>query len=172
MIQAARMEENKSQKKNIYLTGISISILAVLLLWSAFGGKICPNCQNCSSSNQNVSGVPSVSGLVQDLSPDSFNKAIKEQAALIDFWAPWCQACKIQDPILNDVSVGIGNQAVIAKVDVQEQRELASQYNIQYLPTLLLFSNGREMKRFIGVQNKEILIAEIKKLQQEKQDVR
>lgn len=97
------------------------------------------------------------------LNEDNFDGTLNMGVVLVDFWAPWCQACKGQEPALKAVSEEIEGKAVIAKVNTDEYSEVAKKYDIKYLPTLVLFRNGVEMKRFIGVQSKETLISEIEK---------
>lgn len=85
---------------------------------------------------------------------EEFNKLISTSTkpVLIDFWADWCGPCKMLAPILEEVSNSIGEQAVIAKVNVDEVNALAAEYGIMTIPTLILFKNGEIVDKTVGVQ--------------------
>ena len=74
------------------------------------------------------------------------------------FSASWCGPCKTLGPIMNDVS----QQIPVQKVDVDSEFELASQYNVRNVPTVVLLDNGQEVKRFVGVQPKETYLNAVK----------
>jgi len=95
---------------------------------------------------------------LKDLTADNFNEAIATGTVLVDFWAPWCGPCKMQTPILEKVADKIGDKAVIAKVNVDENQALAAQFGVRSIPTLILFKNGQKVKDFIGVQQETALV--------------
>jgi thioredoxin 1 len=74
------------------------------------------------------------------------------------FSASWCGPCRTLGPIMNDVS----QQIPVQKVDVDSEFELASQYNVRNVPTVVLLDNGQEVKRFVGVQPKETYLNAVK----------
>jgi thioredoxin 1 len=96
--------------------------------------------------------------LVSNLLPDEFTTAVAKGVTLVDFWAPWCQPCQMQSPILEQVAHAMGDRARICKVNVDENPSVARLYQIQGIPTLILFKNGVDIKRFIGVQAAEDLL--------------
>jgi len=102
-----------------------------------------------------------MSALVKELNSDNFKSIIEEGVTLVDFWAPWCGPCKMQVPVLEQVALGIKDKAKIAKVNVDESIDVAGQFGIQAIPTIVLFKNGNEITRFIGLQQKETLISAI-----------
>lgn len=98
---------------------------------------------------------------VTELSDSQFDVAVAKGLTLVDFWAPWCRPCIMQGPILEKVAESIDGQAKIAKVNVDDAGGVAGQFDVQSIPTLLLFKDGNEVRRFVGVQPKEILVEAI-----------
>ena len=88
---------------------------------------------------------------------DEFNAAIKEGVVLVDFFATWCGPCKMLSPVLEEVSNEVN--ATIIKVDVDEAGQLAAQYGIQAVPTLMLFKDGQRVDVRMGYQNKNQLLS-------------
>jgi len=83
---------------------------------------------------------------------------------LVDFWAPWCGPCKMQNPILEEVAKDFEGKAKIAKVNVDENPGIAQKFLVMSIPTLMLFKNGEVIKQMIGVQMKETLTEELNNL--------
>ncbi|AQQ71789.1 Thioredoxin [Limihaloglobus sulfuriphilus] len=98
-----------------------------------------------------------MSDLVIEANSDNFGKIIEQGISLVDFWAPWCGPCKMQVPILEELAAETRDEARILKVNVDEAEDVAMKYGIQAIPTLILFKDGREVRRFVGVQSGESL---------------
>lgn len=95
---------------------------------------------------------------------DFEEKVIKSTAPiLVDFWAVWCQPCRIQDPILEEVAKDFTGKVTIAKMNVDENPTTPGKYGILSIPTLIIFKGGNIVKQMIGVQSKETLAGELNK---------
>lgn len=92
------------------------------------------------------------------LNTPNFDKTIKKGLVLVDFWAEWCAPCRIQNSILEDIVSEMEGKVIIAKLNVDENRQIATRYSIRSIPTLLLFYNSKITRQFIGVQQKQTII--------------
>jgi thioredoxin 1 len=89
----------------------------------------------------------------------NFNTIIEsEKPVLIDFFATWCGPCKMLGPILKEVKDSLGDRISIIKIDVDKNQQIASQYQVRGVPTMILFQNGKQLWRQSGVLNKEDII--------------
>ena len=97
-------------------------------------------------------------GKVTELSDNQFDATVAKGLTLVDFWDPWCRPCIMQGAILEEVADSVDGRARIGKMNVEDAGATAERFGVQAIPTLLLFKDGNEMKRFVGVQPKEILV--------------
>lgn len=81
---------------------------------------------------------------------------------LVDFWAYWCGPCMAQTPILNEIIMEHPNLMKVCKVNIDEEFQLVSDYQIFSIPTLLFFRNGKLLKKLVGVQSKETIMELLK----------
>ena len=79
-----------------------------------------------------------------------------ETPVLVDFWATWCGPCRMQGPIIEEMANEGYN---VGKLDVDENPDIARRYNVMSIPTLILFQNGQEIQRFVGLQSKQRLVS-------------
>lgn len=77
--------------------------------------------------------------------------------AMVDFWAPWCGPCKMLGPIVEAIASEV-DDAVIAKIDVDVAGDLASEFGVQNIPTIVFFVNGKEVDRLVGLRSKNELL--------------
>ncbi|ACV39816.1 thioredoxin [Leptotrichia buccalis] len=96
-----------------------------------------------------------------NLNKDNFEQSISNGVALVDFWAEWCGPCKMQLPIIEEFSSEMDGKATVGKVNVDEQLELAQSFGIQSIPTLILFKDGKPVKKLVGLHSKESLYEEV-----------
>lgn len=87
--------------------------------------------------------------------------ALRKKILLVDFWAPWCGPCKMVAPILNDIAETEEN-ITVGKVNVDNNQALAKKFKVRNIPTLVIFKNGVEASRIVGVKSKKTILKEVK----------
>lgn len=95
------------------------------------------------------------------LTDKNFQQQIKNKVVLVDFWAEWCAPCKMMAPVLNEVADKLSGDSHIGKLNVEQYQSMAQKFNVRSIPTLILFKNGKEVKRFVGIKQKDFLLKEI-----------
>ncbi len=89
----------------------------------------------------------------------NFNTIIdSEKPVLVDFYATWCGPCKMLSPILKEVKDNLGDQISIIKIDIDKNQQVAAQYQVRGVPTMILFQKGKQLWRQSGVVDKNTLI--------------
>ena len=93
-----------------------------------------------------------------DLTKENFQAEVTkpDKPVLVDFWAVWCGPCQMMAPILHELETEMPD-VQIGKVNVDEQMDLARQFRVVSIPTLIIFKNGQEVQRMVGVTSKEEL---------------
>lgn len=85
-----------------------------------------------------------------------------EVPVLVDFWATWCGPCQMQTPILEKVADALADEAVIAKLNVDESQDIAIEYGVASIPTMIIFKDGKEADRIVGLTPEDKIIERIK----------
>lgn len=85
-----------------------------------------------------------------------------EVPVLVDFWADWCGPCQMQTPILEQVADTLSEEAVIAKLNVDESQDIAIAYGVASIPTMIIFKDGKEADRIVGLTEAEKITERIK----------
>lgn len=86
----------------------------------------------------------------------NFDSEIATGTVLVDFWATWCGPCRMQSPIVDEIAA---DGAHVLKVNVDEAPELAAKFLVDSIPTLVIFKDGREVRRFVGYTRKAEIVA-------------
>ena len=95
---------------------------------------------------------------MEKLNNSTFHEMIGKEFALVDFYATWCGPCRMLHPILEEISEERSSMA-IGQIDVDEEENIAREYGVMSIPTLVLFKNGKEVARNVGALGKEQLIS-------------
>ncbi|MGE0079360.1 MAG: thioredoxin [Bacteroidales bacterium] len=103
------------------------------------------------------------SSKIKVLNSGNFDTITKREIVVVDFWAPWCAPCKVMAPVLNDIADSEVD-ITVGKVNVDNQPLLAEKFAIRGIPTMVIFKNGKEVKRFTGVKTKAIILNEVGKI--------
>jgi thioredoxin 1 len=101
---------------------------------------------------------------VLTLTDQNFQQKTKNKVVLVDFWASWCAPCRMMAPVLNEVASELNGTSHVGKVDIQQYQSLANQFKVRSIPTLILFKNGKEVNRFVGIKSKDFLMKEMAKV--------
>lgn len=89
------------------------------------------------------------------LTDNDFRDKIASGTVLVDFWADWCGPCKMLAPVIEELAEEFSESVTIAKLDTDQNAETAAAYGITAIPTVIMFRDGEEITRFIGVHPKE-----------------
>jgi len=100
---------------------------------------------------------------IVNLSSNTFDETVisADKPVVVDFWAEWCGPCKQIAPILQEIATEHGDDVTIAKLNVDDNPELARRFNVMSIPTLLVFSGGEVSKRLVGAKSKGALLEEL-----------
>jgi len=103
--------------------------------------------------------------MTQQISNDNFQKLVSgNKPLMVDFWAEWCGPCRMIGPIVEELAQEYGDQVVVGKVNVDENDELASEFGIRSIPTILFFKNGEVVEKHVGAASKPVIESKLKSL--------
>jgi len=96
---------------------------------------------------------------IQEVNESTFKNVVLESdiPVLVDCWAPWCMPCRAQQPILEKLADELRGKTLITSLNIDENREAAYRLNIHSIPTLVIFNDGEETRRFFGLQKADSL---------------
>ena len=102
---------------------------------------------------------------VLTITKDNFEQEVlqSDKPVLLDFWASWCGPCRMVSPIVDEIAEERADIKV-GKINVDDEGELAERYHVMNIPTLIIFKNGEEKERMVGVQSKDLLESKLKAL--------
>lgn len=95
------------------------------------------------------------------LSSENFKEEVlnSEKPVLVDFYADWCRPCNAMSPVIEELAKELEGKAKVGKINVDENSDIAVEYNVMSIPTLIVFKNGKEEKRLVGLRDKEELLS-------------
>ena len=101
---------------------------------------------------------------VINLNTNNFEEEVlnSDRPVLIDFWASWCGPCKMMSPVIDAIAVEMKDEVKVCKINIDEEQNLAVRYNVMSIPTFVVFKDGKEVNRSIGVQDKSEIIGMLK----------
>lgn len=96
---------------------------------------------------------------VMELSDNDFESQVLQasEPVLVDFWAPWCQPCRMIAPVVEELAKENAGSLKVAKINIDNSPNVATQYGVTSIPTLIVFKNGEVVDRFMGIQPKQRL---------------
>ena len=94
---------------------------------------------------------------MKELNNENFEKETKLGVTLVDFFAEWCGPCRMMTPVLDEVEKELKGKATIAKLDIDHSSVIAAKFQVTSVPTLVLFKDGKEIDRLIGVRDAEAI---------------
>jgi thioredoxin 1 len=134
---------------SMIITVVVITLLATLYIMARIRMKNIP--------------VVADNEMILTLTDKNFQHQTKDRLVLVDFWASWCAPCRMMAPVLNDVATELNGNSHVGKVNIEQYQSLAQKFQVRNIPTMILFKNGREINRFVGVKSKDFLIQQIQK---------
>ncbi|MFA7184287.1 MAG: thioredoxin [Victivallales bacterium] len=99
---------------------------------------------------------------VKHLTSDNFEEIASKGLVLVDFWATWCGPCRMLGPILDQVAAEMGDDAVVAKVNIEEEQDLAAKFGVRSIPALFVMKDGQIVENFVGLRDKTTLVNALK----------
>ncbi len=94
---------------------------------------------------------------IKKLDESNFSKEIEKGVTLVDFFAEWCGPCRMISPVIEEIANSLKDKASFGKVDIDKQVKLASEYQVTSIPTLVLFKDGKEIDRIVGLRDEKAL---------------
>ena len=98
-----------------------------------------------------------MNNMMVHFSKEGFDKALNEgKLMMVDFWASWCGPCRMLGPVIEDLAGQYEGKAVVGKVNVDDEQELAIRYGVMSIPTVIFFKDGKEIDRKVGVMPPQV----------------
>jgi thioredoxin 1 len=113
---------------------------------------------NTKAFSQAAATPAPANSAVKILTDQDFDKQIKKGITLVDFWAVWCGPCRRQAPVIDEIATEVGKKFKIGKLDVDNNKVTSNTYGVRNIPTLIIFKDGKEVKRLVGLQDKQTIM--------------
>lgn len=102
---------------------------------------------------------------IKHLDDENFSSEVAKGVTLVDFFADWCGPCRMMTPIIEEIASSLSGKIKVGKLDIDSSQKTTAQYQVTSIPTLILFKEGKEVKRVVGLKDadslKKLLLAEI-----------
>lgn len=129
---------------------IAIAVLTLFIVYMIYSFR----------KMKNMSAVEQSEKIVT-LTAENFQNQIKKGLVMVDFWAEWCMPCKVMGTVLNELADDENFKATIGKLNVDHYQAVSQKYSIRGIPTLILFKDGKEVDRIVGLKPKDHLIKQV-----------
>lgn len=147
-------------------------LVCVVVAWLALRVEERPDQRAARRAPQDESAAPVPSaptpapaaGKAVALTADTFRSAVAGGVYVVDFWAEWCGPCRTQGPIIEQLARSHAGSVGVGKIDVDSEDELAERFGIRSIPTIIVFKNGKEEARFVGVTSRDVLSEAVESL--------
>jgi thioredoxin len=126
--------------------------------------KLKPKCGRCGTLLEAGAPAPIDTSKPLIVTDATFQRdvlGIRDRPVLLDCWAPWCGPCRMIAPVLEQLAVEANGKYLIAKLNVDENQRVAGQFQVQSIPTMLIFKNGNLIDRLVGAQPKQVIAARL-----------
>lgn len=103
---------------------------------------------------------------ILEIKDSNFKEFVKDskEFVLVDFWAPWCGPCKMVGPMIEEIAKLYKGRLKIGKLNVDDNNEIATEFSVMSIPTLIFFRNGKQINRIVGVLSKDKLINKVEEI--------
>ncbi len=144
-----------------------VALTVVLCLLAAAAG-CAENGEEANGGDANTvsntsTGGEAGGGHIKTITDASFDADVSKGVVLVDFWASWCPPCVKLGPVMHSLADKFAGRVTIGKVNVDDQRQKASQFGINSIPTIMIYKDGRMVERIVGLQSEETLTRLIEK---------
>ncbi len=95
--------------------------------------------------------------LIKKVEGENFKDVISSGVTLVDFFAEWCAPCRMLEPILNELAEKLKGKVTIAQLDIDQAQQIAEEYQVTSVPTLILYKSGQEKDRIVGLKDSDAL---------------
>jgi thioredoxin 1 len=103
-------------------------------------------------------------GKYVELNNSNFDATVAEGVTMVDFWAPWCGPCRMIAPVVEELAEDFEGKATIAKVNTDEEQEIAVKFGIRSIPTILFFKDGQVVDQMVGAAGKDVFAEKLNAL--------
>lgn len=157
----AASERRRTPKKNGGSLKYVFILACVAIAWFAMRSEERPDRR---AADSNAGNGAKTAAPVAHLTTSTFTPTVARGVHVVDFWAEWCGPCRAQGPIIDAFAKRNSGRVGVGKVDVDAEGELAERFEISSIPTIIVFRDGKEEARFVGVTSEDDLASAVNPL--------